>query len=92
MGDNERVKSALQRRIGELQKARSNKVLRFGKFWPALLEEVEKLHKAGRFKGPKPYGPLGSHITLTDMRYALGAERALGNLDVQMSPKFLLQL
>ena len=77
MGDCEKLKKNHQQKIGQLEKARSNKSMRFGRSVPALLAEIEKLYRAGKFT-KKPIGPIGAHITIKDMKYALGAERAMG--------------
>lgn len=77
VGECEKLKKRHQARIAEMEKSRSNKIARFGKYWPALREEIDKLHRAGKFK-QKPFGPIGSHITVKDMKYILGVEKALG--------------
>lgn len=86
VGELERIKKQRQQKIAELEKVRNNKTARFGRNIPALQEEIEKLVKAGRFKR-RPYGPLGAHITMKDMNYVLGAERALGNTFILLSMK-----
>lgn len=76
MSDCERIKKKHQQKITDLERTRSDSILRYGKYWPNLLAEVEKQQKAGKFR-KKPYGPLGSHVSIKDMRFVLGAERAL---------------
>lgn len=76
VGDLERIKKDKQQKIGYLEKSRGNKFIRFGKYVPAFLEEINRLHKMGKFT-KKPVGPIGAHICIKDMRYALGAERAI---------------
>jgi len=73
------MKRKHQEKIESLKNSRNNTVARFGRYWPHLREEVDKLYKAGRFH-KKPYGPLGQHITVKDMAYSIPAEKALGKL------------
>ena len=85
----ERIKKRHQQRIAELEKARKNKTARFGRNLPALEDEINRLVRAGRFK-KKPIGPLGAHITMKDMKYVLGAEKALGKWNLVCSPKLTI--
>ncbi|XP_067943065.1 structural maintenance of chromosomes protein 6-like [Watersipora subatra] len=73
------LKKRHQAKIGQLETLKSNKSLKFGRSVPALVEAIDRLHRAGRFT-KKPLGPIGAHITIKDMKYALGAERALGSV------------
>ncbi|KAJ8033739.1 Structural maintenance of chromosomes protein 6 [Holothuria leucospilota] len=63
------------RRVGELEKSRNNRLQLFGPFIPALMQEIKKknFHRV-------PKGPIGMYLKLKDQKWALGVECVLRGL------------
>lgn len=51
----------------------------YGDFMPRLVEDIEKLHKQGKFSA-MPLGPIGSYVEVTDPKYLRYVEDILGKI------------
>ncbi|CAD5125150.1 DgyrCDS13393 [Dimorphilus gyrociliatus] len=80
--DENAVKSeitTLHNRMKDLKSSGSNSIQRYGSNIRDLVIEIDRLNNLGKFTR-KPLGPLGSYISLPDMKYALAIENCLGGL------------
>ncbi|KAI9190636.1 P-loop containing nucleoside triphosphate hydrolase protein [Polychytrium aggregatum] len=68
----------IRKRIETMQQQTQNSVLVYGNAMPKILEEIDRLDRAGRWVGSKPVGPLGLFVKLRDARYGEVIESCLG--------------
>ncbi|KAJ7341459.1 hypothetical protein JRQ81_005573 [Phrynocephalus forsythii] len=68
-----------QRQLKELKDSKTNRLIRFGPYFPDLCAAIERAHQQKQFKY-KPIGPIGAFIHLKDAELALAVESCLKNL------------
>ena len=56
-----------------------NAIYRYGNEMPGILNEIKQLHRQGTFRD-MPIGPLGMHVELVEMDWALAVESCISGI------------